>query len=181
MKKAANFILLRLFNAAIIFTAFCLALFAVGGVWAKYFEKNNAEDGATVAYFSPTLASERAINVSGIKLGGSVENIFQVRNYAGDDKASEVAIKYKIVLKTTGNLPLTFTLFYGDNCVLERSCDGVGGGQRYTYECSDMFSPNTSEAHSYTLKVEWPSLQNGAQFAGRTDAVYLSVLWEQMD
>lgn len=181
MKKRKFSILFRIINAVILFCVFCTAVFTVGKVWAKYHEENNAGDGATVAYFSPSFVSERVIDISGITLGNRVENAFQVQNFTGDDKVSEVAIKYKIVLKTTGNLPLKFTLLNGENPVLERSCDGVSGGQTYTYESSDLFRPNTREAHNYTLQVEWPSLQNGAQFAGKTDAVYLSVVWEQMD
>ena len=153
----------------------------VGNVWAKYYEGNNMGAGATVVYFSPSLVSDRAIDISGVKLGNLVENDFQVQNFSSDDKVSEVAIKYRIVLKTTGNLPLEFSLYKGENCILERSCDGVSGTQLYAYESPDMFSPGSREAHDYRLLVEWPSAQNDAQFSGKTDAVYLSVVWAQID
>lgn len=173
--------LLRLMNAVMLFCIFCTAVLMVGRVWAKYYEENNGGDSATVAYFSPSLTSDSYIDISGIKLGGREEYAFRVQNFTDDDTVSEVAIKYKIVLKTTGNLPLKFTLFNGENAVLERSCDGISGEQWYTYESPDLFRPNTRQTHSYKLQVEWPSSQNGAQFAGKTDAVYLSAVFEQVD
>ena len=37
------------------------------------------------------------------------------------------------------------------------------------------------QAHDYKLKAEWSNTQNDSKFSGMTDAVYVSVKWEQVD
>lgn len=165
----------------------CLAalyLTSVGFASAKFVSEASAADGATVAQFSPSFHVVNNIDISGIqKPGDQTGNLpFTVLN-STDDKTSEVTIKYKIVVKTTGNLPLQFSILDGEGTsVVVRQCDGTSGEQMYEYaNDAFVFSPGVNEPHSYTLKVEWPSEKNGAQFAGLTDAVYLSVVWEQVD
>lgn len=165
----------------------CLAalyLTSVGLASSKFVSEASAADGATVAQFSPSFNVEN-IDVSGIqKPGDQTDNIrFTVQNYT-DDKTSEVTIKYKIVVKTTGNLPLKFSILNseGTSVIAVWNCNGTIGEQMYEYANDTfVFSPGVNETHSYTLKVEWPREKNGAQFAGLTDAVYLSVVWEQVD
>ena len=105
-----------------------------------------------------------------------------MQNFSGDS-VTEVALKYKIVVKTTGNLPLQFSILSSDGAVLKtRPCGGTGAEQVYEYEDGlFVFSPGAEQSHSYRLKFEWPLSQNGAQFAQMPDAVYLSVVWQQVD
>ena len=150
---------------------------------AKFVSEASAADGATAAQFSPSLIYENNIDILGIKKpGDSTEKTFTVQNFSGDS-VSEVTIKYKIVVKTTGNLPLKFSILDGGrNSVAVWPYDGISGEHEYTYETDSLiFSPGVNGPHSYTLKAEWPAEENGAQFAGLTDAVYLSVVWEQVD
>ena len=172
-------ILLRI---AIILCVSLLCFTSIGITTAKYFSKSHADDIASVACFSPSLVSDSNIDISGIKKpGDSVECNFKVQNYS-DDSVSDVAMKYKIILKTTGNLPLRFTVLDSDESVIAVwSCDGTGGNREYEYECPLVFGPGASQFHDYKLKSEWLGSQNGAQFAGLTDAVYVSVKWEQVD
>ena len=91
-------------------------------------------------------------------------------------------MKYKIILKTTGNLPLTFTLLDGEETVLETwDCDGISGKQEYKYESPTVFSPGVAQTHNYKIRAQWQSDRNAARFSGMTDAVYVSVKWEQVD
>ena len=94
-----------------------------------------------------------------------------------------MAMKYKIVLKTTGNIPLTFTLKNSEGTALQtRNCDGKSGEQIYEYTSDSLvFGVGTKETVQYKFKIEWPEAQNNAQFSGMTDAVYLSVEFEQID
>ena len=91
-------------------------------------------------------------------------------------------MKYKIILKTTGNLPLCFTLLDADGNSLEVwDCDGTSGQQKYEYESPLVFSPGVAQTHDYTIRAQWQSDRNAARFSGMTDAVYVSVKWEQVD
>ena len=172
----------KLLHTAVIICVAVLCLTSVGITSAKYISQSHGNDSASVACFSPSLISENNIDISDIKKpGDSTEKTFKVQNFSGDS-VSEVTTKYTISLKTTGNLPLCFTLLDADgNTLAVWDCNGTNGQQEYKYECPTVFSPGVNETHGYRLKAEWPAGQNGAQFAGMTDAVYLSVIWEQGD
>ena len=161
--------------------AFSACLTTIGITLARYVSESNADGNATVALFSPSWVSEN-IDISGVKKPGDrVEKDFEIRNYTGNN-LSEVCIQYKIVLKTTGNLPLHFALL--DKSTLQSrswDCAGNSGECTFEYESLSVFAPATKQSHGYTLLVEWNSEQNGAQFAGAVDAVCIEVEWTQGD
>ena len=162
----------------------CLVLittYLLSGAYSKFYTSASGGDSARVARFSPSFNSNKII-VSDQLPGYSAEVPFEVKNTSGD-KASEVAMKYKIVLKTTGNIPLTFTLKNSEGTALQtRNCDGKSGEQIYEYTSDSLvFGVGTKETVQYKFKIEWPEAQNNAQFSGMTDAVYLSVEFEQID
>ena len=172
----------KLLHTAVIICFAVLCLASIEMASAKYIFQSHGNDSASVACFSPSLIAENNIDISDIKKpGDSTEKTFKVQNFSGDS-VSEVTMKYTISLKTTGNLPLCFTLLDADGNSLEVwECNGTNGQQKYEYESLTVFSPGTPQSHTYQLKAEWPAGQNGAQFAGLTDAVYLSVIWKQVD
>ena len=172
----------KLLHAAIVVCLFVLCLTSVGITSAKYISQSHGNDSASVACFSPSLISENNIDISDIKKpGDSTEKTFKVQNFSGDS-VSEVTMKYKIILKTTGNLPLCFTLLDADGNSLEVwDCDGTSGQQKYEYESPLVFSPGVAQTHDYTIRAQWQSDRNAARFSGMTDAVYVSVKWEQVD
>ena len=161
--------------------AFSACLTMIGITLARYVSESNADGNATVALFSPSWVSEN-IDISGVKKPGDrVEKAFEIRNYAGDN-LSEVSVRYKIVLKTTGNLPLHFALW--DKSTLQSqswNCAGNSGECTFEYESLSVFAPATKQSHGYKLLVEWDSAQNGAQFAGAVDAVCIEVEWTHGD
>ena len=161
--------------------AFSACLTTIGITLARYVSESNADGNATVALFSPSWVSEN-IDISGVKKPGDrVEKAFEIRNYAGDN-LSEVCVRYKIVLKTTGNLPLHFALLDESALQLQSwDCAGNSGECTFEYESLSVFAPATRQSHGYTLLVEWNSAQNGAQFAGAVDAVCIEVEWTQED
>ena len=174
--------LIRIVAAICAFSA-CLTM--IGITLARYVSESNADGNATVALFSPSWVYEN-IDISGIKKpGDSVEKDFEIRNYTEDNHLSEVCVRYKIVLKTTGNLPLHFALFSlsDGNALQLRSwdCAGDSGECTFEYESLSVFAPATKQSHGYRLLVEWNSEQNGAQFAGAVDAVCIEVEWTQED
>ena len=172
----------KLLHTAVIICFAVLCLASIEMASAKYIFQSHGNDSASVACFSPSLIAENNIDISDIKKpGDSTEKTFKVQNFSGDS-VSEETMKYKIILKTTGNLPLTFTLLDGEETVLETwDCDGISGKQEYKYESPTVFSPGVAQTHNYKIRAQWQSDRNAAQFAGMTDAVYLSVIWEQVD
>ena len=171
----------KLLHTAVIICVAALCLASIEMASAKYIFQSHGNDSASVARFSPALITENNIDISGIKKPGySTEKTFTVQNFSGDS-VSEVTMKYTISLKTTGNLPLTFTLLDAAGNSLVWDCNGTNGQQEYKYESPTVFSPGTPQSHTYQLKAEWPNTQNDSKFSGMTDAVYVSVKWEQVD
>ena len=172
----------KLLHTAVIICVAVLCLTSVGITSAKYISQSHGNDSASVARFSPSLISENNIDISDIKKpGDSTEKTFKVQNFSGDN-VSEVTMTYTITLKTTGNLPLTFTLLDANgNSLKVWDCNGTNGQREYKYESPTVFSPGVAQTHDYTIRAQWQSDRNAAQFAGMTDAVYLSVIWEQVD
>ena len=172
----------KLLHTAVIICVAALCLASIEMASAKYIFQSHGNDSASVARFSPSLISENNIDISDIKKpGDSTEKTFKVQNFSGDS-VSEVTTKYTISLKTTGNLPLCFTLFDADGNSLEVwDYNGTNGQRKYEYECPLVFSPGTTQSHAYQLKAEWSNTQNDSKFSGMTDAVYVSVKWEQVD
>lgn len=174
--------------AALLVCLVLITTYMLSGAYSKFFSGASGGDGARVARFSPSFTSTGIIIENQLPgfpdvTNNSYEIPFEVKN-TSDDKVSEVAMKYKIVVKTTGNIPLTFTLFDGTPTKLETwECDGKSGEQTYKYpdDSSFIFGVGTKETANYKLKIEWPSERNDAQFSGMTDAVYLSVEFEQID
>ena len=127
--------------------------------------------------------------------GGEPKTLeFQVVNYNGDT-VSEVALGYEIMVETTGNLPLQFTLTaskaegadpagttVGAGAILEN-----GDGARFQ-TLSGGFIPIAKDktgdalakqAHTYTLTVTWPKENNNKGYADEIDLVTITVLARQ--
>ena len=172
----------KLLHTAVIICVAVLCLTSVGITSAKYIFQSHGNDSASVACFSPSLIAENNIDISDIKKpGDSTEKTFKVQNFSGDS-VSEVTIKYTITLETTGNLPLCFTLLDADGNSLEVwDCNGTNGQREYKYESPTVFSLGVAQTHDYTIRAQWQSDRNAARFSGMTDAVYVSVKWEQVD
>lgn len=174
--------------AALLVCLVLITTYMLSGAYSKFFSGASGGDSARVARFSPKFTSTGIIIENQLPgfpdiPNNSYEIPFEVKN-TSDDKVSEVAMKYKIVLKTTGNIPLKFTLLSGDETTTLKSweCDGTSGEQIYEYEnISLVFGVETIKTENYKLKIEWPSDKKNAQFSGMTDAVYLSVEFLQID
>lgn len=171
--------------AALLAVLTLITSYLLSGAYSKFYTSASGGDSARVARFSPAFTSNsHEIIVSDELPGYSAEIPFEVKN-TSDDKVSEVAMKYKIVVKTTGNIPLTFTLYDKDEHQLNSDswdCNGISGEQIYEYEnISLVFGVGTIKTEKYKLKIEWPSDRKNAQFSGMTDAVYLGVEFLQID
>lgn len=168
----------------------CLTLittYLLSGAYSKFFSGASGGDGARVARFSPNFTStiitvENQLPGFPDVLNNFYEIPFTVQNFSGD-KISETAMKCTIVLKTTGNMPLKFTVCKSDGSdSKEFICNGTSGEQIYEYTNDTLvFGVGTKETQNYKLKIEWSSGNKDAQFSGMTDAVYLEAVFEQVD
>lgn len=167
--------------AALLAVLTLITSYLLSGAYSKFYTSASGGDSARVARFSPAFNSNGII-VSDKLPGYSAEIPFEVEN-TSDDKVSEVAMKYKIVVKTTGNIPLTFILTdSSDNTLKAWDCDGTSGEQKYYYTNDTLvFGVGTKASIDYKLQIEWPSDRKNAQFSGMTDAVYLGVEFLQID
>lgn len=168
--------------AALLACLTLISLYLLSGAYSKFYTTVSGGDGARVALFAPYFNSVGSIDVSNATLGYTEEITFTVQNFS-NEKVPEVAMKYTIILKTTGNIPLKFTVCKSDGSIpKDFICDGTSGEQIYEYTDSSLvFNAGVKKSHAYKLKAEWQSDQNDARFSGMTDAVYLEVEFEQID
>lgn len=167
--------------AALLVCLVLITTYLLSGAYSKFYTSASGGDSARVAHFSPKFTSANILDVENAKPGYTAEIDFTVQNYSGD-KTSETAMKYQICLKTTGNMPFTFTLLDGETELIKWNCDGISGEQKYDFtKDSFVFGVGSKESKDYKLKVEWDSDINDAKFSGMTDAVYLEVEFEQID
>lgn len=128
--------------------------------------------------------------LEGLAPGAEVALKFQVVNYSGDT-VSEVALDYDITVKTTGNLPLQFTLASeaGENGVKisdggqEKvpNGDAILTGQTLTGGAFPLAEDASAQkqAHTYTLKVAWPDGESNAGYADEIDLLTIAIAARQ--
>lgn len=167
--------------AALLACLMLITTYLLSDAYSKFFSGASSDDGARVALFSPDFTSAKVLDFEKTP-GYNTEIVFSVQNYS-DENLPETAMKCKILLKTTGNIPLKFTLYKNDGSELKVFvCDGTSGEQIYEYTDSSLvFGTGVKQSQDYKLKVEWDPLKNDARFSGMTDAVYLEVEFEQID
>lgn len=171
--------------AALLLCLVLITTYLLSGAYSKFFSGASGGDSARVAHFSPNFTSAMVVDFKNATPGDATEINFTVQNFSGE-KMPEVAMKYKILLKTTGNIPLTFTLLDSSRNQLGSAwdCNGTSGECEYEYTDSSLvFSAGRQETDQYKLQIEWPvdEHRKNAQFSGMTDAVYLSVEFLQID
>ena len=170
--------------AAILGCLTLVTLYLLSGAYSKFYSSASSADNARVAEFSPDFdfTSAQVLDVENATPEYSAETEFSVKNFSGE-KMPEVAMKYKIILKTTGNIPLKFTVCKSDGSLSQDFiCDGISGKQEYVYSNdSFVFGANSKETQTYKLKAVWQAEKNDARFSGMTDAVCLEVEFLQID
>lgn len=169
--------------AAILGCLTLVTLYLLSGAYSKFYSSVSSADNARVAEFSPDFTFAQVLDVEeNATPGYTAETEFSVKNFSGE-KMPEVAMKYKIILKTTGNIPLKFTVCKIDGSLSQDFiCDGISGKQEYVYSNdSFVFGANSKETQTYKLKAVWQAEKNDARFSGMTDAVCLEVEFLQID
>ncbi len=152
--------------AALLLGLTLLSAWATGKMYARYSTGVTYTDGARVAKFNITDAIQQdgtaiqQIDITGMQPGDT-------RNYTVTVTSdSEVAVYYTITAKTVyDNLPLTFTVLDSSNQPMERATIGA----------------NETDQKTYTLQVSWPSDKNSPDYAGKVDALAVTLTAVQVD
>lgn len=129
-----------------------------------------------VAELDPlTVSPEQLPDAPGKSAGIS----FSVTNEK-EGSVSEVAQTYTVTVRSSGNLPLTFTLAPSGGTPA-----GVGTQIAETVltagtpAAQGSFPAGTGCVHAYTLTVAWPKEENSADYANEIDALQIEVRTEQ--
>lgn len=180
-RKTLHYSVLIIRIAALLGCLTLISAYMLSGVYSKFYTVVSGSDQTGVALFEPYFHSVGSIDVSNAIPGYTGQIEFHVQNYSGEE-VPETAVRYRIILKTTGNMPLTFTLLDGETELQRWECDGKSGEQIYKYiDSSLVFDAGVKTNHAYKIKAEWQSDIKDARFSGMTDAVYLEVEFEQID
>ena len=133
--------------------AFLLSSHMMGGLWAKYYTRNDGGDGARVARFSfDEDLSEQSQSLSVSFAPGEYEEYtFEIEN------TGEVALKCVLSIDNlTENLPI-------EDQVIATS----------EIACGD--------SDTIDWKIEWPVALNSAEYMGKMDILRVVVTVEQVD
>lgn len=144
----------------------------------------------TLSRYMTTVTGTGTASVASVALGGTfnidVSNMipgmskgvsFNVTNEK-DGAVSDVVQDYTIIVTTTGNLPLSFTLTTAATPSTDYALTLVQDGNTYTWSGGRL--PHTTETtHSYTLTAVWPANATDPKYAREVDAVTLTVNAQQ--
>lgn len=132
--------------------------------------------------FSATSSSTAGIMASGCTValkdgseevhspGDTASYIVTVSN-TDTEQRSDVEMNYFFRIETTGNLPLTYTMSEGTASVSDNTICITD--DTFTLE-------NTaSQTKTYELTVAWSEQDNSQEFAGETELIKLSAVFEQ--
>lgn len=178
-KKLNNKILL-------IFVLLIILMLMIKGTLARYASSGNSKANVDVAFY--LLKEEQisqTITLSEIEPNSKVHTYaFSVANNDGT-KRTETALKYKITIKTTTNLPLTYELYVDDSeenlfeeYLTETDADGMFFKTFTTGERKFGYKENESDI--YTLKIVFPEEYNWVDYQGIIDALEIKIDSEQI-
>lgn len=157
-----------------------VSAFFLPEIWARFRTEDKISDGAQVAGFvleSDLQTQSTNFFVPEDLLPGSAPQSFTffVTNQKSSGAVSEVDLTYTVVVSSTANLPLVFTLERIDEAEPDVSKGGV--------ELSGEMSATDAQTHQYRLTVEWGSgeADKAAQYADKVDLITITVNCEQVD
>lgn len=166
-----------------------LAVLATGlaatGTLAKYTSLFSANAIMQVAAFAGGGTVDFDIELESMTPGTVRTMQFKVQNY-DEEQDCEVALNYDIEVKTTGNLPLSFSLVgakqSGDSCeksvlagALDSSLKAVGGKLPVAADTTN----GGRKQHVYELSVSWPEGETDEDYSREIDMVTVIVTTTQ--
>lgn len=132
------------------------------GLYARYTTAASGEASARVAAFSIQGEGELSQSFSlSLLPGDSASKKIEI-TYSG-----EVAVRYVLIVESTGNLPLTFSI------------DGQTAAEQ-SHQITVGLSPGT-HTKTHTLAIAWPNDKNGYGYSTEMDLITVRVECEQID
>ena len=159
---------------------FCLSLvglLVVGVSYARYAQEVQGKATGSVAAVALDGTLDLTSTLQGMRPGQSRSVDFSVTNKK-DATVSEVTLNYSVSIKTTGNLPLTYTLAAQNDAGKGGSFAGPPAGGAEPVWTGGVLPYGSSDAdvgHTYTLTVTWPEGSADESFADEIDLVTLTV------
>ena len=163
----------RVLLSLIIFSLF-LSISIVGNAFAKYKTKLEGEGIATVALLANE--TEIAIPILYGEPGTTTVVPFKITN-TEDNKPCEVTLKYNFVINRSNNIPFDYKVCLDEDCNNEISSIAQG---IYDDE-SFKLNPGIEDEKTYYLKINWPEVNNNANYAFEVDYIMVKVNSEQVD
>ena len=134
--------------------------------------------GGIASVAAAQLSTEILSSTEDLLPGGVKELTFEVTN-SSEEINSDVNLDYGIIVSSTGNLPLSYSLQCGEIS----SGTGISSeAVTLNEEITGGFLPGGSRiVHTYTLTVEWPSESNSAVLADEIDMITVTIKAVQSD
>lgn len=158
---------------------FILACALVLGVtFARYKSEVSGKATGTVAKVALNSTVDLSSGLKNMKPGESRGIDVSVSNQKEDGTVSDVTQDYTITVRTTGNLPLEFTLApknkNGDGTYVSDNPAPGSGGNPTVWPDGQM--PHSKPVrHEYTLTVKWKDGATDAKYADEIDKITLEV------
>lgn len=157
----------------------CLGLVCALGLGLTYARYSSAITGtgkATVAKVTLDSKADLSNVLQGMTPGAECTVSLMVSN-AKDSNMSEITQEYSVIVKTTGNLPLEFTLENSGSAGEETYVNPESAtDENNSRTWSGGRMPHSKKVtHNYTLKVRWPEEKKDATYADEIDKVTLTI------
>lgn len=148
----------------------------LGVTYSRFSSQINGAATAETASVALDSRIDLSETLKGMAPGEFREVALAVTNQK-DSQISEVAQNYTVTIKTTGNLPLTYTLTPmteepGQQYATQQTQPEKG---RTIWSGGVLPYSETATEHTYTLRVEWPVGQKNEALADEIDLVTLVV------
>lgn len=170
----------RIISYLLCFTLACLVV--LGVTYARYKSSVSGIGTATTAKVALNSSADLSNVLKNMKPGESRDIDVSVSNQnLSENKVSEVTQDYTITVKTTGNLPLEFSLreknLNGEGAYVKQ--DPLNNGNNSVVWSGGQMPHSEIVTHDYTLSVKWTESNKDSAYADEIDKITLAVDAEQ--
>lgn len=177
----------KVYNKIILIIALLAVLVLIlKGTLARYSSTGESSANVDVAFFllkeqelSQTIALEEMMPSDDV-----YTYTFSVANNDGTSR-TETALKYKIAIRMTTNLPLIYELYLNDGtenlfASYETEQDEHGTWFKTITSTEKTFGFEANETNTYKLQVSFPTAYNSVEYQGIIEALEIKVNAQQI-
>lgn len=177
----------KFFNKiTLIILGILVLLLIIRGTMASFETNGSGKARADIAFYVLDVSRQtESLKISDIKPNDS-DNVYtiDVSNYL-NNKITDVDMEYSLSIRTTTNIPVTYSLYLNDdttnimsNRTLEKDSNGT---YFYKYDSiSKTFSHGVSRRDSYKLVINFSSKYKNYDYQGLIDSIEISVNAKQV-